>query len=60
MSDECPLNPSGHKFFLFKAFETYEFHSNGLVTGTPLYQKIEYAVLGCNCGRVIRTNIKEQ
>ena len=58
MGDECPLNTYGHKYFVFKTFEAYDLYST--TQGLPLYAKQEYAVLGCNCGNVIKQKIVDK
>lgn len=50
-----------HRYFIFKTYDSYvpqdpERTSQSDVTIT-LYQKIEYAILGCNCGSVIKKEV---
>jgi hypothetical protein len=71
--DDCPLFGS-HKFFVFKtyeAFEPYKFSTlnvgsmldvdfwEGVDNLPTLYEKVEYAVLGCNCSAVVKMRVKE-
>lgn len=67
-TDTCPLNEVGHKYFIFKTAEIFE--PLGLDTGDgtkvpakfsdkPVYVKTEYAILGCNCGSVIKKEVKQ-
>ncbi len=56
--DYCPLSDIGHKYFIYKTYETYEQTKYKTSDGTPLYQKVEYASLGCNCSSVVRRRIK--
>lgn len=72
--DLCPLNTSGdHRYFIFKTVEVFELYKgsyDGLPIdatgqrdgklGTNLYEKIEYGLLGCNCGSVIKSRVKQQ
>jgi len=57
-----PASNHDHKFFLFEtrqAFEPFQFETN--IQHTPqLYQRIEYAVLSCNCGEVIKRKVKSE
>ena len=59
MSDDCILNPAGHRFFIngktYTDFVPYEFRD-----GEQLYIRKEYAVLGCNCGEVFRKLVEER
>jgi hypothetical protein len=52
--DDCPLFGS-HKFFVFKTYEAFE----PLHNDVTLYEKVEYAVLGCNCSAVVKMRVKE-
>jgi hypothetical protein len=52
--DDCPLFGS-HKFFIAKTYDVYE----PVVTHKNLYEKVEYAVLGCNCSAVVKMRVKE-
>jgi hypothetical protein len=48
-----------HKFFVFQVkadFQPLPLDENG----KQLYERYEYAVLGCNCGKVVKTKVKEQ
>lgn len=57
--DLCPNQSDGnHRYFVFKTAEVFvpqdpERTGQTDVT-TTLYEKIEQAVLGCNCGSVIK------
>lgn len=72
---DCPLNPLGHKYFLFQTKTDYELMEyiidDGITARTvaqhefvkrlpPLYQKIEYAILSCNCSAVVRVRVRKQ
>lgn len=57
-----------HKFFLFETkatFELYDYKAENpnleYASGLPgeLYQRIEYAILACGCGEVIRTKVRK-
>lgn len=73
METDCPLNPMGHKFFVYKTFVSYEAHmftfdNDGTGVGNAinnailqfidaqptLYERIEYAILSCNCSATVR------
>lgn len=53
--DTCP-NYGIHKYFL--AGKTYT--DFVLVPGSKLYERIEYALLGCNCGSVFRHIVEDR
>lgn len=60
----CPSSDTGnHRYFIFKTFETYEPVLNTPIIndnpqwGRELYEKKEYATLGCNCGSVVKQMI---
>lgn len=67
MANVCPLNGDNHRYFVFKTTSefvpvdtdkvVYREDYPGPVV--QLYEKVEYAVLGCNCGSVIKTEVKE-
>lgn len=59
-NDDCPSTDNGnHRYFIFKTFEHYETVPKSEVTdlqpGRQLYERREYAIIGCNCGSVMRT-----
>lgn len=56
--DTCSLNDYGHKYFIYKTIEVFEPFNTKTVE--HLYIKKEYAMLGCNCGSVIKKEIKVQ
>lgn len=65
--DLCPINDSGnHRYFIFKVVEVFEVaptsdHSNeSIAKGRLLYEKVEYAISGCNCGSSIKQRVKQQ
>lgn len=74
VQDLCPNQTDGnHRYFVFKTVEVfvpYVFTLDGsednttvekiLVSIPQLYEKKEQAVLGCNCGSVIKTEVKGQ
>jgi hypothetical protein len=57
------MNDHEHRYFIFKTYDSYEpvVDIDLEATGKQgkFYQKIEYAVLGCNCGSVIKMKVKE-
>lgn len=59
MTDECKLNPTGHRYFV--AGKTYtEFVASDVYSEQGvLYLRNEYAILSCNCGSVIRMKVKD-
>lgn len=71
--DTCPISPTGeHRYFVFKAVEVFEPYYFSVAAEVdpatiatinslpPLYRKIEYATLGCNCGSAIKTEVKSK
>lgn len=46
-----------HRYFIFKTYDCYEPFEKQKVLQT--YIKIEYAILGCNCGSVIKMKVQE-
>lgn len=61
--DLCPINDSGnHRYFIFKVVEVFEPIETGAVTHEygQLYQKLEYAVSGCNCGSAIKQKVVQK
>lgn len=61
------MNDHEHRYFIFKTYDSYvlvstEWADIGGISQTrdDLYEKVEYAVLGCNCGSVIKMKVKEQ
>jgi hypothetical protein len=72
--DLCPINDSGnHRYFIFRVVEVFELYKgsyDGLPIdatgardgklGTTLYEKVEYAISGCNCGSAMRQKVKQQ
>lgn len=57
----CANSDSGdHRYFVFKTFEVFEpVNSDDVMEAKEqiprqFYEKVEYAVLGCNCGSVIK------
>lgn len=52
-----------HRYFIFKTFETYEAipeQADEPYLGHQLYIRVEYAILGCNCGNTIKERIKQR
>lgn len=62
--DNCPNNDSGdHRYFIFKTQEVYVPFAGPWKPGTKiptvdLFTRIEQAVLGCNCGSVIKKEVR--
>lgn len=59
---DCPITGQPHRYFIFKTFENYEptvTFENGKPTADIAYYKREIAVLGCNCGSVIRREVEK-
>lgn len=58
VQDDCPLNPQyGHKYFIFQVRDAYELTNQVDMDENfagNLYRKMEYAVLGCNCGSIMK------
>lgn len=56
----CPTSPSGdHKYFIFKNYDVYELVRDSLSKyGALLYEKKEVAIVACNCGSVLRQEVK--
>lgn len=58
-NDACPNSDIGvHRYFIFKTVECFERVEVFSELGT-LYVKNEYALLGCNCGSVVKTEVKQ-
>jgi hypothetical protein len=59
---DCPLNDGNHRYFLFKTYEVFEpvLNQGSLYGGEQIYEKVEYAILGCNCSSVVKTKVKVQ
>lgn len=59
---DCPLNEAGHRYFIYKTFEVYEplYSDTYAMQDSPaqLYEKVEYAVMGCNCSATVKRKIK--
>jgi hypothetical protein len=58
----CPISGDQHRYFIFKTFEVFEpyiLDNNKEEAPVLLYQKNEYAILGCNCGSAIKTTVKK-
>jgi hypothetical protein len=67
--DLCPMNSSGeHRYFMFKiseVFVPFEGKNKSVSTqlelkNTCLYEKKEYATMGCNCGSAIKSEVKQK
>lgn len=64
--DLCPVYGENHKFFIFKTtevFERIEVHNwleNTPLEGDEIYKKVEYALMGCNCGAAIKTEVQQK
>jgi hypothetical protein len=61
-NDLCPSTDNGnHRYFIFKVVEVFEPY-NGIDKpyDAQLYQKVEYAISGCNCGSSIKQVVKQQ
>lgn len=63
MANKCAINGDNHRYFVFKTmveFVPYQSEA-GLVTldKKPLYERVEYAYLGCNCGSSVKSKVKE-
>lgn len=56
----CPLNSGDHRYFLFKSYEAFEpvINQGSLNGNNQIYEKVEYAILGCNCSSVVKTKVK--
>jgi hypothetical protein len=60
--DLCPINDSGnHRYFIFKVVEVFEPSTNHVNRDSAiLYEKVEYAVSGCNCGSAIKQKVVQK
>lgn len=57
------MNDHEHRYFIFKTYDSYIPYGKDLIDILPdvqLYEKVEHAVLGCNCVSVIKMKVKEQ
>jgi hypothetical protein len=65
-TDLCPISDTGnHRYFIFKVVEVFEPYTGTysvapLGVQGPLYEKVEYAVSGCNCGSAVKQRVKQQ
>lgn len=65
--DLCPISDTGnHRYFIFKVVEVFEpfklpadFAAWSKDRFVQLYEKVEYAISGCNCGSAIRQKVKQ-
>lgn len=66
--DFCPVTDNGnHRYFIFKVVEVFEpvgkietaVNTSDHRTAPQLYEKVEYAISGCNCGSAIRQRVKQ-
>lgn len=67
--DLCPNTNGEHRYFVFKTQEVFvpfkldvSILEQALIPKLPaeLYVKKEYAILGCNCGSVIKTEVEQR
>lgn len=60
----CPISGDNHRYFIFKTYEEFvpqiQVSLTAKAASPQLYEKVEKAVLGCNCGSVIKTKVKAQ
>lgn len=66
---ECPINGGqDHRYFCFKTYTTYEPVPIEKVVyradypdmrATQLYEKVELAILSCNCGSTVSKRVHE-
>lgn len=49
-----------HRFFIFETKVAFEKFDSSAHPDNDLYERIEYAILGCNCGEVIKRKIKSE
>lgn len=54
-----------HKFFIFQVKADFSPATDYLYSSEDkdhrtLYERVEYAILGCNCGKVVKTKVIEQ
>lgn len=65
--DLCPISDTGnHRYFIFKVVEVFEpfkmpenwaaWKKDRIV---QLYEKVEYAISGCNCGSAVKQRVKQ-
>lgn len=58
--DICPISGDQHRYFIWQTKNEFEpFNGGDPNTGAQLFVKIEYAILGCNCGSAIKKRIKQ-
>lgn len=67
--DLCPISDTGnHRYFIFKVVEVFEpvkvyvaeDDNPNMMSYRNLYEKVEYAISGCNCGSAVRQRVKQQ
>lgn len=57
------MNDHEHRYFIFKTQIEYDPISDDDLNGTKygqLYEKVETATLGCNCGSVIKSIVEQK
>ena len=58
--EACPASPGGsHRYFIFKTGTEFVAATDDDKYGM-LYAKQEYAVLGCNCGAVVKRTVVDR
>jgi len=59
-TDTCPNNEFGHRYFIFKVVESFvPYVGIDKPYDEQVYVKKEHALLGCNCGSVIKNEVKQ-
>lgn len=56
----CASSGDMHRYFIFKTEVAYEKCGAMAIRGLmrDVFEKVEYAILGCNCGSVIKERVK--
>lgn len=63
-NDICPISGDQHRYFIFKVVEAFEPVESTIgrseANGGTYYQKVEYALMGCNCGSAIKKRVEQR
>lgn len=63
LADYCTFTRGEHKYYIFSTKSDFEPVTDLEIidiTTDQLYRRIEYAVISCNCGSVLRKRVRQQ
>lgn len=59
--DPCPNSDTNvHRYFVFKVVDVFEPYQRTDPAIPVLYEKVEYALLGCNCGSTLKQRVEQK